>query len=374
MSIPTVFSGEASVQRSLAVQTPQIALVAPTTSNLADVTATTAATMYAGVTYTTLVLSATGGLGTTASEVLKAGWGCGGKDLLEGVGSLLKSSNLLNKLEMDICVFALLEEVIELGVWSIFAAACSWNDSFEVGRLERVGMFDTRNCEDIEPPGRRDLSRWSSGDLGTPCRVRPRTEFIRCNSTIDAVDIIVPDPSVATRLGRGCLGGLFKLCYRPTASSGWELLAVDIVVRGGNSKTDKVWCLFTTDAAWPCKARLLGTSLSGGTTWLMTLLTYGDTCGVDTIATLKFVNTVSQVALDGEYEIHDFGIKKTNVGAPESYTVCYCPGYDSDSTNGICHSSSDTDFIQLVGTLILIQATILDNPTDANVVAVYPTL
>ncbi|KAF4690804.1 protein arginine methyltransferase 10, partial [Perkinsus olseni] len=278
--------GEASVQRSLAVQTPQIALVAPTASNLADVTATTSATMYAGVTYTTLVLSATGGLGTTASEIrLK----------------LVDSS----------------------------VSACS---TLQTAR--------TSSPLDGE---------------ASPGGVPTATSNVWSNVRFDE-------------------GGMFKLCYRPTASSGWELLAVDIVVRGGNSKTDKVWCLFTTDAAWPCKARLLGTSLSGGTTWLMTLLTYGDTCGVDTIATLKFVNTVSQVALDGEYEIHDFGVKKTNVGAPESYTVCYCPGYDSDSTNGICHSSSDTDFIQLVGTLILIQATILDNPTDANVVAVYPTL
>lgn len=40
----------------------------------------------------------------------------------------------------------------------------------------------------------------------------------------------------------------------------------------------------------------------------------------------------------------------------------------------MCHISSNADFAQKVGTLILIGATIIDNPTDANVVAVYPAL
>ncbi|KAF4651746.1 protein arginine methyltransferase 10, partial [Perkinsus chesapeaki] len=275
-----------SNRRSLAVQDAEVALVAPGASNIPDVTATTSVTVYAGVTYSTLTVSATDGLGTTASE-------------------------------------------IRIKLVDSTVTACS---TLEAARTSSPLDGDT-----------------------APGGVPTTTSNIWSNVRFD-------------------VGGFFKLCYRPTTLSGWELLPVDIVVRGGNTNDDKFWCLFTTDAAWPCRARLFGTSLSGGTDWLMTLLDYGDTCGVDTIATLKFVNSVSEVSLDGSYEIHDFGIKKTNVGTPESYTVCYCPGYDSDSTNGICHSGSDTDFIQVVGTLVLIQVTLIDNPTDGNTVAVYPTL
>lgn len=67
--------------------------------------------------------------------------------------------------------------------------------------------------------------------------------------------------------------------------------------------------------------QLFGTLLSGDTTWLMTLISYGGACGVDTMVASKFANTVSQVALDGDYEIHDFGIKDASVAVPESYTV-----------------------------------------------------
>jgi hypothetical protein len=165
-------------------------------------------------------------------------------------------------------------------------------------------------------------------------------------------------------------GNNFTVCMN--VSSSYTALPVTIASRGVSSTSLKIFCLFASSV--DCSARLPGNMLSTNFDAKIGLVNYGSgTCG--TSALLRgFDQTVSTATTsERSMEIHSFGSLLAG-STISSYKSCYCPSYQATGgSSGIVCSELASNFVQGIGTLILISSTFIDPITNLPT-GVYPRI
>ena len=156
------------------------------------------------------------------------------------------------------------------------------------------------------------------------------------------------------------VGGSFTLCVSVSAVS--TVLPILISVRGMLETSNKMFCMHST--LMNCRVFLKGYGLSGRADGKLALVAYpSGVCGTSSLSAAFSDVSSTAIQSDDSSETHDFGSILSSV-PQASYVVCYCPSYQAVVTAGgeVC-SSSSINFVQAVGTLILMSVSTSDPNT-----------
>eukprot|EP00398_MALV-I-01_sp_L67-1_P000676 gene677-366_t len=178
------------------------------------------------------------------------------------------------------------------------------------------------------------------------------------------------------------VGGQFTLCYKGDGEELYEAISPSLEVQGATNQENKMWCPF--DRVFNCGVKLEGYNQpfeNATTKWTIRLITHQTLCEEATQTEDEYSATTSYVPQSDEkdsFEIHEIGAVRElfEKDEPETFKICYCPGFQFDQSEKKVPCTSTEDFIQDVG--YLIQTKIMVTELDANGqdvdVIVYPTL
>ncbi|CAE7351855.1 Ank3 [Symbiodinium natans] len=151
--------------------------------------------------------------------------------------------------------------------------------------------------------------------------------------------------------------GAFKVCYMDlSGSAAWRLAAAPFDVVGTGANSFEFWCL--GDVTIDCQLQIAGLGLK--TNWYLTVVPMHSVCGaVDFAGSFdQNVSTITSEAGSETSATHSLGTPVTS-GAG-TFAVCFCPGYNVDSSGASCTVSED--FVQLSGILYVTEALPVQNP------------
>jgi len=160
-------------------------------------------------------------------------------------------------------------------------------------------------------------------------------------------------------------GGNFTLCIN--VSSFVTVLPILIYARGSTSTSLKMFCQFSQ--AKECTVILPGHGLSGAGDARIGLLPVTAAACATSSLSVPF-NQTGSIAVDSQTTIekHSFGYL-TNSATLASFKACYCPSYQaSGGVTGVVCTDIPANFVQSVGTLILVKASTLDAITGESAV------
>jgi hypothetical protein len=166
------------------------------------------------------------------------------------------------------------------------------------------------------------------------------------------------------------VAGNFTICMN--VSSSFSLIPVTIVSQGVTSSTLKIFCRYSSQSE--CTAALPGSGMSGVADAKLALVSFSSgVCGSSLLISAFNQTTSTAVVSSATSETHSFGYR-SNSTSLGSFKACYCPSYQSSGgSSGLICTELPSNFVQTVGSLILMQVATLD-PVTTLPASVYPHL
>ena len=176
-------------------------------------------------------------------------------------------------------------------------------------------------------------------------------------------------------------GGQYTLCYRGFGDELYEAISPTLEVAGATRSDNKMWCPF--DQVFECGLFLRGYNQPAANAtdkWEIRIIKHDVVCEEATALLDEYnFDYVPFTDEKDSYEIHNIGPVRQlfENDAPDTFKICYCPGWQHDQTEGLKPCTNIEDFIQDVGYLIQTQVHVIEVNADTGAddqATLYPTL